>query len=93
MIFKYTENLQTSRLCLLRESQAITQIKEKLQKLKKSKNCYVHLKIIQVEAYARYSTVPSLSYKISPSDIPPVTVINTLNPELNHEFTLQIIKN
>jgi hypothetical protein len=63
---------------------------EKLRNLKGSKKTYVYLKLIQITAYARYSSNPALSYKIWPSDIPPVTVINSLNPILDHEYTLEL---
>jgi len=37
--------------------------------------------------------MPSLTYKIEPSDIPPVTVVNSISPVLNHEYTLQLETN
>lgn len=88
MIFKYVENLEISRLCLLREQKAEEMIQNKLDNLKGSKKTYVYLKIIQATVYARHSPTPSFSYKIWPSDIPAVTVVNSLNPILNHEYTL-----
>ena len=61
-----------------------------MKDLKDRKKSYVYLKIIQATVHARYSSVPSFSYQIQPSDIPPVTIVNSLNPVLNHEYTLQL---
>lgn len=59
-------------------------MEEKLGNLVGSKKAYVYLKLIQATVYKRHSATPALSYKISPSDIPAVTVVNSLNPILNH---------
>jgi hypothetical protein len=68
----------------MREEKGEVLIQEKLNNLKGSKKTYVYLKLIQITAYARHSSNPVLTYKIWPSDIPPVTVINSLNPIFNH---------
>lgn len=93
IIFKYVENLQTSKLCLIRESSNRQRIEDKLGGLKNRKKSYVYLKLIQATVHARYSSIPSFSYKIEPSNIPPVTIVNSLNPVLNHEYTLQMETN
>jgi hypothetical protein len=49
---------------------------------------YVFLKMVQASVYARYSALPSFAYQIVPSNIPKISLINSLNPILNHEFTL-----
>lgn len=77
-------------MCLTREETGESLLEQKLKNLKGSKKTYVYLKLIQITTYARHSASPSLSYKIWPSDIPPVTVINSLNPILNHEYTLEL---
>lgn len=64
IIFRYVENLQTSKLCLLREQKATASLKDQLGSLKGTSKAYAYLKIIQITAHARYSSLPSLTYKI-----------------------------
>lgn len=51
---------------------------------------YVYIKLIQASIHSRYSDSPCFQYKIKPSSIPIITVINSLNPVLNHEYTLEM---
>lgn len=51
---------------------------------------YVYIKLIQASVHSRYSDSPCFQYKVTPSSIPIVTVVNSLNPILNHEYTLEM---
>jgi hypothetical protein len=51
---------------------------------------YVYLRLIQATVHSRYSDSPCFQYKVTPSSIPIVTVVNSLNPVLNHEYTLEM---
>jgi hypothetical protein len=53
----------------------------------------VHIKLIQATIHSRYSNSPCFQYRINPSNIPLITVINSLNPTLNHEYTLKLDSN
>ena len=50
----------------------------------------MYLKLIQATVYSRYSDSPCFQYKVTPSSIPVITVVNSLNPILNHEYTLEM---
>lgn len=50
----------------------------------------MHLQIIQISVFSRYTKDAILSYEIQPSNIPPVTLQNAINPMLNHEFTFKL---
>jgi len=56
----------------------------------KRKKTYIFLKVIQVTIHSRYSSSPCFQYKITPSNIPKITVVNSLNPILNHEYALEL---
>lgn len=51
---------------------------------------FVHLQIIQISVYSRFTKDAILTYEIQPSNIPPVTLQNAFNPMLNHEFTFKL---
>ena len=40
--------------------------------------------MIQASIYTRFTKEPTFQYKIQPTDLPPVTLVNSLNPVLNH---------
>ena len=52
--------------------------------LKDRDSSYVHLQIIQISVYSRFTKDANLTYEIQPTDIPPVTLQNAINPLLNH---------
>lgn len=51
---------------------------------------FVHLQIVQISVYSRFTKDATLSYSIYPSSIPPVSLQNAINPILNHEFTFRL---
>lgn len=53
-------------------------------------NTFVYLQIIQISVYSRFAKDATLSYAIQPSNIPPVSLQNAINPILNHEFTFKL---
>lgn len=91
-IFKYIELLETAKLCVIREEAKEQVLRHRLEECHKilRQKTYIHLKLIQASVYSRYSDSPCFQYKIIPSSIPVITVVNSLNPVLNHEYTLEM---
>lgn len=46
--------------------------------------------MIQASIYTRFTKEPTFEYRIIPTDLPSVTLVNALNPILNHEYTLEM---
>ena len=51
---------------------------------------FIHLQLIQISVYSKFTKDDILTYEIQPSNIPPVTLQNSLNPMLNHQFTFKL---
>ncbi len=71
-------------MCLLRDEKKKMELSSSVSKYKLRDKTYVFLKMVQASIYARYSALPSFAYQIVPSDIPKISLINSLNPVLNH---------
>ncbi len=54
-IIKYIENLETSKVCLLREEAVVQQLEKQLATVKVRRHSYIYLRILQATIYARYS--------------------------------------
>lgn len=46
--------------------------------------------MIQASIYTRFTKEPTFQYRIQPTELPPVTLVNALNPIINHEYTLEM---
>lgn len=93
IVQKYVENLQTSKLCIIREEHRISELEEELNQIIDRPKSFVFFKMIQASIYTRFSKDPTFQYRILPTELPPVTLVNALNPFLNHEFTLEMEEN
>lgn len=90
MAWAYIENLETAKLCLLRDENKITELRGRNSISADRSSTFVHLQIVQVSVYSRFTKDATLTYSIQPSSIPPVSLQNAINPILNHEFTFRL---
>lgn len=90
VVDRYVENVETSKLCLLRDQYRLEELRNRVQAIQDRERTFVFLKIVQVEVYSRFTKSPTFQYKIAPTDIPTITLSNSYNPTLNHEFVLEM---
>jgi hypothetical protein len=62
MAWAYIENLETAKLCLLRDEGRNAELQKRQSVLPNRSSTFVHLQIIQISVYARFSKDAILSY-------------------------------
>ena len=90
MAWAYIENIETAKLCLIREENKSEELNRKQGSIIRRGSTFIHLQLIQISVYSKFTKDDILTYEIQPSNIPPVTLQNSLNPMLNHEFTFRL---
>ena len=84
MAWAYIENIETAKLCLIREENKSEELNRKQGSIIGRGSTFIHLQLIQISVYSKFTKDDILTYEIQPSNIPPVTLQNSLNPMLNH---------
>jgi hypothetical protein len=74
----------------LRDEYKLKELESKHQGIKNRSKSFIFLKMIQASIYTRFTKEPTFQYRIQPTELPPVTLINALNPIINHEYTLEM---